>query len=115
MSEQKNHISDVRAALFKVLDGLADPDKPMDIERARAINETAQTIINSAKVEVDFLKVMHGDGDAPFLSSPSLPAPVKPQTPLPSANDAEGEQSATVTREPSADHPWRSSVHRLKG
>lgn len=113
MSEQKKHISDVREALFKVLDGLTDPEKPMDIERARAINETAQTIINSAKVEVDFLKVMHGDGDAPFLASPELPAPVKPQTPLPSADQVE--DADTRSREPGQNYPWRTTVHKLRG
>lgn len=28
----------------------------MDIDRARAINQTAQTLINAAKVEVDFIE-----------------------------------------------------------
>lgn len=37
---------------------LKDPDKPLDLERAKAISGVAQTIINTAKVEVH----QHGQG-----------------------------------------------------
>ena len=50
------NISDLRSALFDTLDALRDPEKPMEIERAKAVVDVAQTIINSAKVEVDFVK-----------------------------------------------------------
>jgi hypothetical protein len=56
----KNKIEDLRNHLFETLEALKDKEKPMEIERAKAISEVAQTIINSAKVEVDFLK--HGGG-----------------------------------------------------
>lgn len=59
------NIDDVRSALFKALDGLAD--KSLDIERAKAISEVAQTIINSAKVEVDYLRVTQQTKEAKFL------------------------------------------------
>lgn len=52
----KNKISDLRNHLFETLEALKDADKPMDIERAHAISEIAQTIINTAKVEVDLVK-----------------------------------------------------------
>ena len=55
-------IADLRAHLFDALRGLTDKDKPMDIERARAVSEVAQTIINSAKVEVDHMKISGGKG-----------------------------------------------------
>jgi hypothetical protein len=32
----------------------------MEVERARAVSEVAQTLINSAKVEIDMLKVVGG-------------------------------------------------------
>lgn len=66
MSEK--NISDVRAALFAVLDGLADKGNPMDIERAKAINDTCQVLINTAKVEIDYLKVNNG-GESSFLEA----------------------------------------------
>lgn len=52
----KNKISDLRNHLFETLEALKDKDSPMDLERARTISDVAQTIINSAKVEVDFMK-----------------------------------------------------------
>lgn len=65
------NIDDVRSALFKALDGLAD--KTLDIERAKAISEVAQTIINSAKVEVDYRRVTGQTGEARFLESATEP------------------------------------------
>jgi hypothetical protein len=111
MSEKK-HISDVRTALFKVLDGLMDKESPMDLERARAVNETAQVIINSAKVEVDFLKVVHGDGDAPFLANPDEGTP-QSQSALPTPETARTRDP--LQSGPPASHPWRSTVHKLRG
>ncbi len=53
-------ISTLRGILFDTLTSLKDEKNPMDINRAKAINDVAQTIINSAKVEVDHLKTMQG-------------------------------------------------------
>ena len=54
----QNKISDLRNHLFETIEALKDPDKPMDIDRAKAISDVAQTIINSAKVEVDLMKAL---------------------------------------------------------
>lgn len=54
----KNKINDLRDHLFEVLEALKDPEKPMELERAKAISEVAQTIINSAKVEVEMCKAV---------------------------------------------------------
>lgn len=67
MSDQST-IADLRAHLFATLAALSDPQKPMEIERARAISDVAQTIINSAKVENDYLKLNNG-GESPFLEA----------------------------------------------
>jgi hypothetical protein len=58
----KNKIEDLRNHLFATIEALADKDEPMDIDRAKAISDVAQTIINSAKVEVDFLNKVGGNG-----------------------------------------------------
>jgi hypothetical protein len=55
-------ITDLRGHLFRTLDQLANTTTPPDLERARAVAEIAQTLINSAKVEVEFLKVTGGEG-----------------------------------------------------
>jgi len=52
----KNKISDLRDHLFETLEDLKDKDAPMDLDRARAIRDVAQTLINAAKVEVDYLR-----------------------------------------------------------
>jgi hypothetical protein len=56
----KNTIKDLRDHLFETLEALKDPDKPMELDRAKMISEVAQTIINSAKVEVDLVKAVSG-------------------------------------------------------
>lgn len=58
----KNKIEDLRNHLFATLEALADKDDPMDLDRAKAISDVAQTIINSAKVEVDFINKVGGTG-----------------------------------------------------
>ncbi len=49
-------ITDLRKHLFDVLEQLKDKKNQMEIERARAIAEVAQTVINTAKVEVEYAK-----------------------------------------------------------
>ena len=56
-----NKIEDLRDALFATLTDLRDKEKPMDIDRAKTIADVAQVVINSAKIEVDFMR-MRGDG-----------------------------------------------------
>lgn len=57
----KNKLTDLRNHLFATLEALQDEDNPMDLARAKAIAEVAQTVINSAKVEVDFIHAIGGD------------------------------------------------------
>lgn len=53
----KNKINDLRNHLFETLEALKDDEKPMDLKRAQAIADVARVIVESAKVEVNFLKV----------------------------------------------------------
>ncbi len=72
----KVNVEDLREHLFGTLEDLRDKEKPMDLDRARAISDVAQTIINSAKVEVDFLKAtgkVTGTGFIDKDSRKSLP------------------------------------------
>jgi hypothetical protein len=52
-------IIDLRAALFETLEGVKAGT--IELDKARAINEIGKTLIDSAKVEVDFLKLTEGD------------------------------------------------------
>lgn len=63
----KNKIQDLRDHLFATIEGLMDEHKPLDVERARAVAEVAQTIINSAKVEVDYLRAVGGSVGSGFM------------------------------------------------
>lgn len=63
----KNKISDLRDHLFATLEALRDDEKPMDIERAKAIADVARVVVDSAKVEVQFLSVTGGIKSTGFL------------------------------------------------
>jgi hypothetical protein len=52
----RNKIEDLRNHLFATLEALQDEEKPMEIDRAKTIADVAQVIVNSAKIEVDFIK-----------------------------------------------------------
>lgn len=67
----RNKIEDLRNHLFATIEQLQDEEKPMDLDRAKAIADVAQVIINSAKVEIDFLNKVGGNGTN-FISSDKL-------------------------------------------
>jgi len=87
------NIDALRDHLFATLAALRDPEKPMDIDRAKAVSDVAQTIINSAKVEVDFMRQTGQNATPRFL----LPAG---QEPIEATATATGtkEVSGGVTR-----------------
>lgn len=60
------NIDDLRAALFATLEGVKAGT--IDLDKARAVNEIGKTLIESAKVEVDYLRVT-GGGDSEFIGS----------------------------------------------
>ena len=61
----------------------------MDIDRARAVSDLAQTIINTAKVEVDYVRVAGGKGSGfiPEGQMRTLPSPVTENDPLSPGRD----------------------------
>lgn len=73
----KNKMTDLRDHLFATLEALQDPDKPMEIERAKAIADVAKVLVDSAKVEVAFIMAMDGDVETTgFIESArALPSP----------------------------------------
>ena len=56
-----NTLEDLRTHLFETLSALRQKEAPMDIDRARAISEVAKTVIDSARVEVDYVKATGQD------------------------------------------------------
>jgi hypothetical protein len=59
-------IEDLRDHLFATLQAVKDGS--LDLDKARAINDVAKTIVDTAKVEVDYLRVT-GGGESQFIDS----------------------------------------------
>ena len=76
-AESKNDITNLRAHLFDTLTALKDKEKPMDLDRAKAIADVAQVIINTAKAENDFMKISGNCSGTDFIApAPRLPTGV---------------------------------------
>jgi hypothetical protein len=63
----KNKINDLRNHLFSVLEELTDPDSTYDIAKAKVVADVAQVIINSAKIENDYIKIIGGSHGTGFI------------------------------------------------
>lgn len=75
-------LTDLRRNLFETLQGIKDGT--IELDKARAINEVSKTIIDTAKVEVDYIKAIDGDGHSTFI--PTADHPVRPPLPLDPGN-----------------------------
>jgi hypothetical protein len=77
----KNRMSDLRDHLFETLEALKDRENPMDIDRAKAVCQVAQTLIDSARVEVKAMEVVGQELNAEFFNGakalPPAPVPVR--------------------------------------
>jgi hypothetical protein len=78
----KNKIDDLRNHLFETLEALKDEDKPMELARAKAIADVSRVIVDSAKVEVDFLRVTGGLRSTGFLPEEAEAATPRPRPKL---------------------------------
>lgn len=63
----KNTIEDLRNHLFATLEALQDDEKPMDLARAREIANVGKVIVESAKVEVAFVRATGAERSTNFL------------------------------------------------
>lgn len=77
----KNKIEDLRNHLFETIEMLKNEENPLDVERAKAIAEAAQVIVNSAKVEVDFMRAVSATKGTGFIpmDTPAIPAIPEPR------------------------------------
>lgn len=72
MTTTAPHISDIRIIMLEQMKALrsAAPDAvEVELKRSKAISELGQTMINSAKVEIDYLEVTKQQC-SPFLEVP---------------------------------------------
>ena len=82
-------LDDLREHLFATLEALRDKDKPMDIERAKAISKVADAVIESAKAEVAYVNA---------LGREDLSLPVFNARPAESLPDASGKLKVVTHR-----------------
>jgi len=75
------------------LQALRDRENPMEPDRARAVAQVASVLVDSARVEVDYIKV----------------------TGAPRSDFLESSASETLLIEPSANNPFPVTRHRLQG
>jgi hypothetical protein len=92
------HITELRQQLLDTLKDLRNREQPMEPDRARAVAQVASVLVDTAKVEVDYLKVTNGDRST-FIEPPV---------------DVDSDSSTSgVTALPG--WPQGGRVHKLKG
>lgn len=115
MTTSNNTGEYLRQMLFKQLEALTDPSKTVDLKRAQVSNETAQVIINSAKVEVEYVKAIDGAITLPFVEGQEgckerpYREPGQPQGGNAALPGAETQHALGYGSKPSDGHPWRKT------
>jgi hypothetical protein len=64
------HINQLREHLLATLADLRNRENPMEPDRARAVAQVASVLVDTAKVEVDYLKATNQDRSG-FLEEPA--------------------------------------------
>lgn len=67
------HIDQVRQSLLDTLADLRNRDNPMDIDRAKTVAQVASVLVESAKVENDYLKITGQDRSGFLENTAALP------------------------------------------
>lgn len=65
------NIEQVRQCLLDTLADLRNKEAPMDVDRARAVAQVASVLVDTAKAEVEYIKVAGGKDSSSFLEAPS--------------------------------------------
>lgn len=99
MATEDNSMGGVRSELMATLRALRDRANPMDLDRAKTVATVASVLVDTAKVEVDYLKVT-GQNFSGFLNEPELQ---QLSGPKPAGDGGAGNGITSITR------------HRLKG
>lgn len=97
MTTASPHIDDMRAHLMAALASLRDRENPMEPDRARAMAQVASVLVDTARVEVDYIKATGADR-SDFLEGKTTHQPALPNS------------------EPQAHNPFPNVVqHKLRG
>ena len=90
-----NDILALRSHLFNTLTALQDKENPMDIDRAKAICQVGDVIVDTAKTEIDFMRV-NGSIETQFFQKPTPPASLPPAAAQAIEQKNTGNNRATV-------------------
>ena len=74
----KNKIDDLRNHLFATLEALQDKENPMDID-AKAISKVADSIIDSARVECQYMELTGTQASVFIAGSKQAAEQTRPQ------------------------------------
>jgi len=69
MTTKQTHIEHLRTALLDTLADLRNREQPMDIDRARAVAQVASVLVDTARVENEYLKIT-GQDRSEFIGQP---------------------------------------------
>lgn len=69
------NLDDLRATLFATIEAVRSGQ--MELDKARAINEIGKTIVDTAKVEVDYIRAVDGDAKSNFTCWPGGTTPAE--------------------------------------
>lgn len=105
-----NTITHLRDTLFDTLQRLKDKDNPMEIDRAIAITKVASVIVDTAKVEVDHMRITGGTGSG-FIPAQSVDR-TRPQLPGETYTEKTGAGNKTVTMLPNG---ATVTTHKMRG
>ena len=97
ITQASPHIAQVRQSLLDTLADLRSRTNPMDIERARAVAQVASVLVDTAKVENEYLRITGADRSDFLEQAPDTDTPRITTTPSPFP------QAGSITR------------HRLQG
>lgn len=84
MSTTSPHIDQLREHLMATLASLRDRENPMEPDRARAVAQVAGVLVDTAKVEIDYIKATGADRSDFLEGKPGtvgLPPPSETPTP----------------------------------
>lgn len=103
-------IADLRELLFKQIGNILDPDKQVDLVGARVVNDSAQIIVNTAKVEVEHAKVIKGAITLPFIEEQQgvqeRPYEESPKSPAEDATPKLARTREEKILQPNPNSPW---------
>lgn len=94
---QPPHITQLRDHLLQTLASLRDRTNPMEPDRARAVAQVASVLVDSAKVEVDYIRATGADRSDFLEPAATYTAIAAPEAPVP---------------ERGAHNPWGGPVTR---